>query len=159
MCPLTKSITGQKKGSVQRTRTQPPRPSDSIYPKPQQKWVTGFHTLCCPHFPHSQEPACLEQPAKSLALFLADCVQPCFSFSIHKLVECLFPKTEQDRACVDRWFRDHFPQEQGFLPSSTPTLKLWLFFFHCFPVSVFNRTDYHLIHRTSLLLVGEISGY
>lgn len=54
-------------------------------------------------------------------------VHPYFSFSVQKSAGHLFPKIEEDRSCANRWFQEHFLQEQGF--SSTIALKLWPFFF------------------------------
>lgn len=117
-------------------------------------------TLCHPLFPHcgSCPPAAASNKLGTVVAGKGggggvSFVHPYFSFSIQKSAGHLFPKIEEDRSCANRWFQEHFPQEQGF--SSTIALKLWPFFFHCSPVSFFNRADDQRIHKSSVLHCGK----
>ena len=118
----------EKKGSVQRNGTQQLNSSDSIYPKSMQKCVAGLPVHCATLSSLTVVPAHLQQPATSLALLwqgragVVSFVYPYFSFSVQKSAGHLLPKIEEDRSCANRWFQEHFPQEQGF--SSTIALKL-----------------------------------
>lgn len=135
----------EKKGSVQRNETQQLNSSDSIYPKSMQKWVAGLPVHCATLSSLTVVPAHLQQPATSLALLWqgrAGGVVLCSSLFLILRSEISRTLISQDRGrqvLCKQVVPGTFPARTGFFfYYSLETLTL---FFHCSPVSFFNRAD------------------
>lgn len=134
-----------------------------LYPKSMQKWVTGLPRLCGTFSPLTVVPASLWQPAKTLALWWpwigVGIVCSSLFFIHHSEISRILISHDRIRQVLCKLVvpGPFVPRIRFFFCLLYQPWN-WLYFFHCSPVSIFNRADDHWIHKSSVLYCRKSQG-